>query len=259
MSHPTTNFFELAAATAVFGVVVVIIQNFVGWLRTAWISVQKGEKVPTSIEDIFGMTGLVVVCLIVGLIVVPLVFGIAEYAVYIGGFLALVFGVVVGILVLLRDAVAAVLMQASRGAATEDITQLAGMLAASEAAKNRKPSSPRYKICTVIYSDGHTAEKPLVPEEIATWPVESNNLFEKEARSYRIIRIVDDSDATVWSDGKQELTIYFDGGEVTKITLPPGEIERWAYKTQISGRLIEAICDGEGYVIWPEKDGSRIL
>jgi hypothetical protein len=155
--------------------------------------------------------------------------------------------------------VVAVLMQASRRAATEDITQLAGMLAASEAAKNWKPRSPRYKSCTVIYSDGHTAEKPLVPEEIATWPVESNNLFEKEARSYRIIRIVDDSDVTVWSDGKQELTVHFDGGEVARITLPPDEIERWAYKTQITGRLIEAICDDEGYVIWPEKDGSRIL
>ena len=104
MSHPTTNFFELAAATGVFGVVVVIIQNFLGWLRTAWISVQKGEKVPASIEDIFGMTGLVVVCLIVGVIVVPLVFGIVEFAVYIGGFLAMVFGIVIAILVLLRDA-----------------------------------------------------------------------------------------------------------------------------------------------------------
>jgi len=104
MSHPPTNFFELAAATSVFGVIVAIIQNFVSWLRTAWLSVQKGEKVPTSIEDIFGKTGLVVVCLTVGLIVVPLAFGIAEYAMYIGGFLALIFGVVVVIFVLIRDA-----------------------------------------------------------------------------------------------------------------------------------------------------------
>ena len=104
MSHPQTNFFELAAATAVFSVVFTIIQNFAGWLRTAWIAMRNGEKISASIEDMFGMTGLVVVVLIVWLIVIPLAFGIFEYAMYIGGFLAVVFGVVVVSLLLLRDA-----------------------------------------------------------------------------------------------------------------------------------------------------------
>jgi hypothetical protein len=104
MTQPHTDFWPLAAATAVFGVVVIIIQNFARWLWRAWQAVRKGETVPISIEEMFGMTGLVVVCLVGGLVVIPLAFGLAEYAIYISGFLMLLFGVGVVLVMLLRDA-----------------------------------------------------------------------------------------------------------------------------------------------------------
>lgn len=104
MTHSHTDFLPLAAATAVFGVVVAIIQNFVRWLWRAWQALRKGETVPISIEEMFGMTGLVVVCLVVGLVIIPLAFGLAEYAMYIGGVLTILFGVGVVIFVSIREA-----------------------------------------------------------------------------------------------------------------------------------------------------------
>jgi hypothetical protein len=57
----------------------------------------------------------------------------------------------------------------------------------------------------------------------------------------------------------QQLTVHFDNGTVEEISLFPGNIGSWVDKVQREGKLIEAICDEYGYVIWAEKDGSRIF
>ena len=104
MNHPQSEFWPLLGATAIFGVVVTLIQNFVGWLWRAQAAIRKGETVPVSIEAMFGMTGLVVACLVGGLVVIPLAFGLIEYAMYIGGFLALLFGIAAVVVISVRDA-----------------------------------------------------------------------------------------------------------------------------------------------------------
>lgn len=96
-------------------------------------------------------------------------------------------------------AVAVAINQAAQRAEREDVTDAASMLAAFENAKNWKPSSPQPLTCTVIFSDGKTQETRLMPYEVATWPVESNSLFEREGRPYRIIRIVNEDESTLWS------------------------------------------------------------
>jgi len=96
-------------------------------------------------------------------------------------------------------AVAVAINQAAQRAEREDVTDAASMLAAFEDAKNRKRSGPQPLTCTAIFSDGKTQKTRLMAYEVATWPVESNSLFERECRPYRIIRIVNESGSTLWS------------------------------------------------------------
>ncbi len=96
-------------------------------------------------------------------------------------------------------AVAVAINQAAQRAEREDVTDAAGMLAAFESARIYKPSGPRPLTCTAIFSDGKTQETHLMAYEVTTWPVESNSLFERERRPYRIIRIVNEGGLTLWS------------------------------------------------------------
>jgi hypothetical protein len=96
-------------------------------------------------------------------------------------------------------AVAVAINQAAQRAEREDVIDAASMLAAFERAKNWKPSGPQSLTCTAIFSDGKTQETRLMAYEVATWPVESNSLFEREGRPYRIIRIVNEGGSTLWS------------------------------------------------------------
>lgn len=57
----------------------------------------------------------------------------------------------------------------------------------------------------------------------------------------------------------QKFDVHFPDGEVSPVILRIDDVEKWAKQTQATGRNIEAICDEEGFVIWPEKDGSRIF
>jgi hypothetical protein len=64
-----------------------------------------------------------------------------------------------------------------------------------EKSKTESSAPSAYK---VIFSDGTTQENKLMPYEIESWPIASNELFEKEARPYRIVRIADNNGTTVW-------------------------------------------------------------
>ncbi len=88
--------------------------------------------------------------------------------------------------------------EAAVNAQVEDICKAAGMGAASEAAENRKAEMRVPLTRQVIYSDGQTSEVSLMPWEIDRWAVGSNELFERESRPYRIVRIIDSDDAIVW-------------------------------------------------------------
>jgi hypothetical protein len=88
---------------------------------------------------------------------------------------------------------------AAQRAEREDIIEAAGTLVAFEDAKNWKPSGPEPLTCRAVFSDGKTQETRLMPYEVATWPVESNSLFEREARPYRIIRILNEVGSTLWA------------------------------------------------------------
>lgn len=89
--------------------------------------------------------------------------------------------------------------QAVLRAERENVTDAATMLAACEDAKNWKPSGPQPLTCSAIFSGGKTQESRLMVYEVATWPVESNSLFAREGRPYRIVRIVNEAGSTLWS------------------------------------------------------------
>lgn len=96
--------------------------------------------------------------------------------------------------------VTTVFSQAAYKASVEDVIEAAAMLAAFQGAKNLKPNSSEVRTCRVFYSDGKNQITRLTPSEIATWPVESNTLFESEVRPYRITHITDEGGATVWQN-----------------------------------------------------------
>ncbi len=50
----------------------------------------------------------------------------------------------------------------------------------------------------VDYSDGVNADRELIPFEIRTWAEKSNDMFSRESKPFRIVRIVDSDGKTVW-------------------------------------------------------------
>jgi hypothetical protein len=76
-------------------------------------------------------------------------------------------------------------------------------------------------------------------------------------------RLATGRDGTVWPK-TPTFDIHFSDGEVSSLNIEPSEIERWAtqwHSFSVKGKevRIDAICDDEGFVIWPERDGSRIF
>ena len=65
-------------------------------------------------------------------------------------------------------------------------------------------------------------------------------------------------DGTVWP-ATATFDVHCDDGEVSTLNLRADEISSWAAQHDDGPYRIEAICDEEGYVIWPFRDGSRIL
>jgi len=77
-------------------------------------------------------------------------------------------------------------------------------------------------------------------------------------------RLATGRDGTVWPSTTPTFYIRFSEGVVSILNLEPTEVEFWAQKWRsfkIHGRdvSITEICDDYGYVIWPERNGSRIL
>ena len=76
-------------------------------------------------------------------------------------------------------------------------------------------------------------------------------------------RLATGRDGTVWPK-TPPFDVHFSDGVVSSLNIEPSEIEGWATQWRsfsIEGDevRIESICDDEGFVIWPERDGSRIL
>lgn len=69
-----------------------------------------------------------------------------------------------------------------------------------EARKPRPKPSPEETPATyrIEYSDGVNADRDLAPFEIQTWAEESNDMFSRENKPFRIVRIVDRDGNTVW-------------------------------------------------------------
>ncbi len=69
-----------------------------------------------------------------------------------------------------------------------------------EARKPRPKLLPEETPATyrIDYSDGVNADRELVPFEIRTWAEKSNDMFSRESKPFRIVRIVDSNGKTVW-------------------------------------------------------------
>lgn len=86
--------------------------------------------------------------------------------------------------------------------------------------------------------------------------VVSKSLQKQRLATYR--------DGIVWPSKTPTFYVHFSDEEVSELNLEPTEVESWATKWrtfEIHGRqvTITAICDSYGYIIWPERDGSRIF
>lgn len=69
-----------------------------------------------------------------------------------------------------------------------------------EASKPRPKLLPEETPATyrIDYSDGVNADRELIPFEIRTWAEKSNDMFSRESKPFRIVRIVDSDGKTVW-------------------------------------------------------------
>lgn len=69
-----------------------------------------------------------------------------------------------------------------------------------EAKKPRPKPPPEETPATyrIEYSDGVNADRDLAPFEIQTWAEGSNDMFSRESKPFRIVRIVDRDGKTVW-------------------------------------------------------------
>jgi len=73
-------------------------------------------------------------------------------------------------------------------------------------------------------------------------------------------RLATGRDGVVWPDCAPIFYVHFSDGVVSELNLEPTEVESWAQKWRSYGEVvITEICDTYGYVIWPERDGSRIF
>ena len=71
-------------------------------------------------------------------------------------------------------------------------------------------------------------------------------------------RFASGRDGTVWPK-TPTFDVHFDDGVVSTLNLRSSEIDGWAANHSGGRYKIEAICDDSGYVVWPSRDGSRVL
>ena len=73
-------------------------------------------------------------------------------------------------------------------------------------------------------------------------------------------RLATGRDGVVWPDSTPIFHVHFSDGVTSELNLSPDEVEAWGQRWRSYGAVeITEICDAYGYVIWPERNGSRIF
>ena len=73
-------------------------------------------------------------------------------------------------------------------------------------------------------------------------------------------RLATGRDGVVWPESTPVFYVHFSDEVVSELNLDPTEADAWGDKWRSYGAVeITEICDTYGYVIWPERDGSRVF